>query len=81
MLWGDVLGSAWGRTDERIEIPLKNETERQTYYGALDYQSKEFIVQEYKSGNTENTIEFIKYLQSAKAGKKVGNILGWSKLS
>jgi len=23
----------------RIEVPLKNEKERQTYYGALDYQT------------------------------------------
>ncbi len=48
LLWGDLLGYAWGRTDVRIEVPLKNEKERQTYYGALDYQTKEFIVKEYK---------------------------------
>ncbi len=48
LLWGDILGYAWGRTDERIEIPIKNERERQTYYGAFDYQTKEFIVQEKK---------------------------------
>ena len=35
-------------TDKRIEIPIKNERERQAYYGALDYQTKEFIVQELK---------------------------------
>ena len=71
LLWGDLLGYVWGRTDERIEVPIKNEKERQTYYGALDYQSKEFIVKEYKSGNTENTIEFINYLQSQRPGKKL----------
>ena len=63
LLWGDILGYAWGKTDERIEIAIKNEKERQTYYGALDYKTKEFLVQEYESGNTKNTIEFIKYLQ------------------
>ena len=60
ILWGDILGYAWGKTDERIEIAIKNEKERQTYYGALDYKTKEFLVQEYESGNTKNTIEFIK---------------------
>ena len=30
------------KTDERIEIAIKNEFERQTYYGASDYQTKEF---------------------------------------
>ena len=71
LLWGDILGYAWGKTDERIEIAIKNEKERQTYYGALDYETKEFIVQEYESGNTKNTIEFIKYLHYSKAGQKI----------
>ena len=38
----------WGLTDKRIKIPIKNERERQTYYGAYYYQTKEFIVQELK---------------------------------
>ena len=71
LLWGDILSYTWGRTDKRIEIPIKNEKERQTYYGALDYQTKEFIVQEYKSGNTENTMEFVKYLQQQRPGKRL----------
>ena len=44
--WGDILSYTWGRKDKQIEIPLKNERERQTYYGAYYYQTKEFIVQE-----------------------------------
>ena len=64
-------GYAWGRTDKRIEVPIKNERERQTYYGALNYQSKEFIVKEYKSGNTENTIDFIKHLQNQRPQKRL----------
>ena len=71
LLWGDILGYAWGKTDERIENAIKNEKERQTYYGALDYKTKEFLVQEYESGNTKNTIEFIKYLQKQRPGNKL----------
>ena len=71
LLWGDILGYAWEKTDERIEIAIKNEKERQTYYGALDYQTKEFLVQEYESGKTKNTIEFIKYLQKQRPGNKL----------
>jgi len=71
LLWGDMLGYVWGRTDKRIEVPIKNEKERQTYYGALDYQTKEFIVKEYSSGNTENTIDFLNYLQSQRPGKRL----------
>lgn len=71
LLWGDLLGYVWGRTDMRVEVPIKNEKSRQTYYGALDYQNHEFILQEYSSGNTENTIAFIKYLQKQRPGKRL----------
>ena len=45
LLWGDLLSYAWGRKDKRIDIPIKNERDRQTYYGAYYYQTKEFICQ------------------------------------
>ena len=48
LLWGNLLSYTWGRKNKQIEIPLKNERERQTYYGAYYYQTKEFIVQELK---------------------------------
>jgi putative transposase len=37
---------------------MTNERERQTYYGALDYSSKEFIVKGYATANSENTVDF-----------------------
>ena len=46
--WLYLLGYTWVRTDKRREILIKNDWERQTYYGALDYKTKEFIVQELK---------------------------------
>lgn len=46
LLWAYVLGYGWIKTDKRIEVPIKNLKERQTYYGADYYQTKEFIVQE-----------------------------------
>lgn len=64
LLWGDVCGYVWGKTNMRIEIPLTNEKEKQTYYGALNYQTGEFIVKEYQSGNGENTVKFMKDLQT-----------------
>jgi transposase len=63
LLSGDVCGYVWGRTDTRIEVPLKNEKERQTYFGALNYQTKEFTIKSYPAGNGESTVEFVKYLQ------------------
>lgn len=71
LLWGDVCGYVWGKTDIRIEIPIKNEKERQTYFGALNYYSKQFCVQEYSSGNGENIMAFIQYLQSQYPDKRI----------
>ena len=70
----DVCGYTWGQKKIRIEIPIKNIKDRQTYYGALDYQTKEFIVCEYDQGNSENTIDFIKHLQSQRPGKRIALI-------
>ena len=51
--------------------PIKNEKSRQTYYGGLDDLTKEFILKEYQTANTENPIDFINYLQKKRPGKKV----------
>ena len=74
LLGDDVCGYVWGKTDIRIEIPIKNTKNRQTYFGALDYQTHEFIVREYPSGNSSNTIQFIKYLRSQYPGKRIALI-------
>jgi putative transposase len=61
LLWGDVEGYLWGRTDIRVEIPIVNQKERQTYYGALDYRSKTFIVKRYDTANTKSIMDFLNY--------------------
>jgi putative transposase len=74
LLWGDVEGYLWGRTDKRIEIPIVNQKEKKSYYGALDYRSKEFIIKGYDSANTKNTIDFLRYLQQRREGQKLAVI-------
>ena len=70
LLWGDVCGYVWGRTNEKIQVPVKNEKERQTYYGAVDYYTKEFYMQPKDSGNSSNTISFIEHLRTQKPDAK-----------
>jgi transposase len=65
LLWGDLQGQGWSRRNQRVELPIKSLRERQTYYGALDYASKQFVIQAYTAGNEENTLTFLRYLQSA----------------
>ena len=64
LLWGDVSGYEWSRRNQRVDVEVKSARERQTYYGALDYLTKSFVVSEYNAGNEVNTVAFLKYLQS-----------------
>jgi transposase len=64
LLWGDVCGYGWGKTSERLEIPMTNERKKQTYYGVVNLQSQECLIQLYDKGNSESTIAFLEYLQS-----------------
>lgn len=64
LLWGDASGYGRSVRHLRVDIPIKSLKERQTYYGALDYLSKQFVVREYSAGNEHNTVSFLQYLQS-----------------
>lgn len=75
LLNGDVCGYVWGETNVRIEIPIENEKNRQTYFGALNYQTREFVVESYQAGNGESTVEFVKKLQKKYPHKKI--VLIW----
>jgi transposase len=74
LLWGDVCGYVWGPRNERVEIPISNERERQTYYGALNYGTKEFCVKAYSKGDGTNTVSFIQYLQAKHPKQRLGII-------
>lgn len=71
LLWGDVTGYVWGQTKERIEVPIVNERQRQTYFGALNYSTHEFLVKAYERGNSESTIKFLNYLQQQHLGQRL----------
>ena len=71
LLRGDVCGYVWGKTNKRIEVPMTNQRERQTYFGALNYQTKEFFVREYEAGDSKNTVLFVKYLQNLNKGARI----------
>jgi transposase len=61
-MWGDLNGYIWGRTDEEIAVPVVNERQKQTYYGAVDYLKGELILKAYDAGNSENTINYLRHL-------------------
>lgn len=71
LLWGDIFGYVWGKTSERISIPVVNARYRQTYFGALNYKTKEFITYTGQKGDSKNTINFLKYLRQQRPGAKL----------
>lgn len=71
LLWGDVCGYVWGKTSERVEVPIVNERKKQTYFGALDYKTKEFLTSAADTANSQTTVEFLKYLQLQRPGAKL----------
>ena len=64
LLWGDVIGYVWARTDQEIAVPVVNEREKQTYYGAVDYLDGKLLLKAYDAGNSDNTIYYLRYLLS-----------------
>ncbi len=71
LVWGDVCGYIWGKTQERVSIPVENIRSRQTYFGALDYKTKEFLTYSASKGDSENTINFLEYLRSQRPEAKL----------
>lgn len=61
----------WGRKGERTTVDIQNERERQTYYGAMDLYSGEFVLRPFAAGNGDNTVSFIKPLQHLHEGSQI----------
>ena len=59
LMWGDLNGYVWGTSDQEISVPVVNEREKQTYYGAVDYLEGELLLKAYDGGNSENTINYL----------------------
>jgi hypothetical protein len=68
--WGDVC--VWGQSDIKTKIPISNERNRRTYFGALNYQTKEFILWEYDVAHratSHKSREIKEFLASVNEGK------------
>ncbi len=66
-----MCGYVWGKRGEAIEVPMTNYRQRQTYYGAVNFLTKEFHLKPFVAGNSENTIAYITWLLEIYAGKKL----------
>ena len=71
---GDICGYGWGNRQERLETPVKNYRDSQTYYGAMNCLTGEMTLCSYSTANTKSTIEFIQELQSQNPKAKIALI-------
>lgn len=71
LLWGDTLGYVWGKKNAKIEVPMANERERQTYYGAVNCLTGDFYISPFEAGNGANTVAYVQFLQTVLGDKKL----------
>jgi hypothetical protein len=71
---GGLVGEAWGKSKEPVEIPINNYQDRPTYYGALNLLESNLILEKYSTGNGENTVKFVENLQKKMALLNYGMI-------
>jgi transposase len=68
-------GYVWGQRNASLNIPITNERERQTYYGTVNFLTREVVVQAFPAGKGEHTVEFLRGLRDYYGGKPI--ILLW----
>ena len=61
----------WGKRDTAIAVPMTNERERQTYYGAINLRTKTVHRQERPVGDGANTVAYLPWCQSLYPDKKL----------
>jgi transposase len=75
LLWGDLTGYVWGKTDQEIAVGIVNERDKQTYYGAVDYLDGKLLLKAYNAGNSDNTIDYLRYLLESSPNQQL--LLFW----
>lgn len=69
--WGDARGYIWGPRGQRVEIPITNIRERQTYDGALNLLTGSTVLWAAEKGNMEQTVGFLTYLRQVYQGRRM----------
>jgi len=54
----------WGKRNQPIEVELTNERQRQTYYGAVNFQTHRFHLKAFRAGNGRHTVEYVEWLRT-----------------
>lgn len=71
LIWDDARGYVWGPSNQRLEVPMTNFRERQTYYGAIDPVSGMVHVIPADTANGNWTMIFVEYLRQEYPEKRL----------
>jgi len=71
LIWDDARGYVWGPSSQRMDVPMTNFRERQTYYGAIDPLSGNVHVIPTDSANGNWTMIFVEYLRQEYPEKRL----------
>jgi transposase len=61
----------WGKRNGPIEVPMTNERERQTYYGAVNLLTHEFHLKAFSAGKGEWTVAYLRWLRNCYPGQRI----------
>lgn len=71
LLWGDVCGYVWGPRGVALEVEMTNQKQRQTYYGAVNFLSRQLHLKAFPAGNSQHTRAYLEWLRELYPGKKL----------
>src|SRR6476661_454007 len=71
LLWDDARGYSWAPSTQRVEVPMTNFRERQTYYGAIDPVSGTVHVIPTDNADGNWTMIFVEYLRQEYGEKRL----------
>lgn len=69
--WGDACGYGWGKTTERVVVPIGNAKERQSYFGALNGKTGELFLQPAPKADSAATVAFLEQLRQHYGNKQL----------
>jgi transposase len=71
LIWDDVRGYCWAPSKERVEVPMTNFRERQTYYGAINPITGTVHVIPTDQADGNWTMIFVEYLRQEYGDKRL----------
>lgn len=66
-----MCGLVWGKRNTSIAVPMTNERQRQTYYGAINLVTRAVHLQERPVGDGESTVAYIRWCQALYPDKRL----------